>query len=304
MGLVVRAKGRAEGVEAHQPVAAVVEPRQLVALTVADLEARHAVGGHRASGDELLVDGGRDALQRAQGVGLDLDRPAVRRVRGRLLEDRHLHAERVAGGGGDQAREAPSRDEHGERVLLRHGPAALGRVALRAPPGVGVLLADEHAAQLDRVRRRLLEAAPDPVRALLVLGDALRRLGLRKDLLDVLGHVDLVPRGALATGEPLHLRQLLLELADHGRRTERLRLLADDHRDGTGSRAVRASGRRCVQAGQEGERVPTEQETRHHGCVRATMSRWSRGRSRCLDFDGSQTNEEGPSNKTTSSNGK
>ena len=41
---------------------------------------------------ELLVDGRVDALERAQRVRLDLDRPAVRRVRARLLEDGDLHA--------------------------------------------------------------------------------------------------------------------------------------------------------------------------------------------------------------------
>ena len=38
----------AERVEAHEPVAAVVQPGQLVPLAVADLQARDAVGGHGA----------------------------------------------------------------------------------------------------------------------------------------------------------------------------------------------------------------------------------------------------------------
>mmetsp|Transcript_16457 Transcript_16457/g.42654 ORF Transcript_16457/g.42654 Transcript_16457/m.42654 type:complete len:332 (+) Transcript_16457:421-1416(+) len=67
-------------VEADEPVALVVLARERVASVVPDLEPGDAVGRDRALLDELVVHIRVDALQCAEGVGLDLDGSAVRRV--------------------------------------------------------------------------------------------------------------------------------------------------------------------------------------------------------------------------------
>ena len=79
-------EGGPDGVEPHEPIARVVQSRELVPLTVADLQPADPVGGAGARGNQLLVYRRIDLLQRPQRVRLDLNRTAVRRVRRRLLE--------------------------------------------------------------------------------------------------------------------------------------------------------------------------------------------------------------------------
>eukprot|EP00966_Prymnesium_polylepis_P147212 3400399-Prymnesium_polylepis.1 len=59
-------------------------------------------------------------------------------------------------------RAAAHRDEHRERIVLGDGAAARRRGTRRAPPGLLVLLAHEHAAERRGVLRGLLCAAADP----------------------------------------------------------------------------------------------------------------------------------------------
>ncbi|KAL7540003.1 hypothetical protein ACHAWF_006580 [Thalassiosira exigua] len=233
---------RTDRVESHQPISRVVQSRELVPLPIPDLEPAHAIGGARPRGHELLVDLGVDPLQRPQRVRLDLDGPAVRRVRPRLLEEGHLHPLRVTRRRDDQPREASPRHEDGQRIVVRHVPSSLRDLPGRSPPRPLVLLAHEHPPQGPRVLARLPRPIADPLGPLDALGRPPGGVGALQHRRDVRGNVDFVRRGGVALGEPRDRGQLRLGVPEEGRGADGRGLLADDAERG-GGRPAGSGGR-------------------------------------------------------------
>mmetsp|Transcript_45439 Transcript_45439/g.119353 ORF Transcript_45439/g.119353 Transcript_45439/m.119353 type:complete len:345 (+) Transcript_45439:1019-2053(+) len=213
-----RLQRRPDCVETHQPVSAIVDTSKLVALAVANLEPRYAVGGARARFDELLVALRVDTLDRTQRVRLNLDRATVRRVRGSLLEDGDFHALGMARCRCHQAGEATAGNKDAQGLVGSNHTTARGCVDARTPPCRRVLVVDQHAFECSSILSGLIEAAADAMGAVIGFGLALRRRWLCEDLTHVIWHIDLVRCRGMTLSKPLELRKLALEFPEELRR--------------------------------------------------------------------------------------
>mmetsp|Transcript_22688 Transcript_22688/g.65356 ORF Transcript_22688/g.65356 Transcript_22688/m.65356 type:complete len:317 (-) Transcript_22688:160-1110(-) len=219
-------QSRADGVESDQPISLVVQSSKLVPLLVANLEARNAVGRHSPSRHQFLEALGIDPLDSPQGIGLDLDRTAVRGVRRGLLEDGHLHPLGVAGCGRDEAGQSSAGHQDGQGIVPGYRPAALGSLAGRPPPRLRIGLTDQHVAQGGGIGRCLVGSVANAMGPVFALGLALRCIRLGQDGLDIIRHVDLVVGISGTLGQPGELRQIGLHLAKEGGRSLGFGLLA------------------------------------------------------------------------------